>query len=247
MQLSGNTILITGGSEGIGLELASQLAAENTVIVCGRSEDKLARAKTAVPNLITEVCDVTDAGQRQALVDSVLRRHPRFNVLINNAGGRQRVALASGDAALGAMNSDLALNFTAPVVLCQELLHHLRSQPRAAIVNVTTGLVHLPKAAQPFYCAAKAALHSYTWSLRWALRGSSVRVFEVFMTLVDTNFHQGALPKTTTAIAAGEAARLTLNGIRRDREDIAIKGASLARWLAFAAPGAGMAIVNGKP
>ncbi len=244
MQLSGDTILITGGSEGIGFEFARALAPGNTIIICGRSEGKLARARAELPGVITEVCDVTDEAQRDDLVTRVLRTYPTCNVLVNNAGGRHRVDLLTGTGVAAALDADVALNFTAPAALCGKLLNHLQAQPRAAIVNISTGLVYLPKTVQPFYCAAKAALHSYTQSLRWALRGSSVRVFEVLMTLVDTNFHQGELPKTIRAMKAEEAARLSLRGISRDKEEIHIGKSALARLLSFAAHTKGMAIVN---
>lgn len=247
MQLTGNTILITGGSEGIGFELARILVPDNTVIICGRSEEKLARAKSILPQLITEVCDVTDEARRDELIKRVLLNHPKLNVLVNNAGGRHRVDLKTGEGVDTALDSDLTLNFAAPAALCTALLPHLQARPRAAVVNISTGLVHLPKAVQPFYCAAKAALHSYTLSLRWVLRGSSVRVFEVFMTLVDTNFHKGELPGTIKAMTPQEAARKTVEGVRRNREEIYIGKAALARWLAFAAPGKGLAILNSRP
>lgn len=244
MELSGNTVLITGGSEGIGFELAKALLPNNDVIVCGRNVEKLASAKQRLPGLLTEVCDVTDAGQRDTLIQHVLRTHPKLNILINNAGGRIPTDLLSGEGVEAALDYDIALNFVGPASLTGSFLAHLRAQPRAAVVNVTTGLVYLPKAAQTFYCAGKAALHSYTQSLRWVLRGSSVRVYEVFVALADTNFHKGSLPKTIEAMTAGEAARDTLNGLQRDKDEIFVGKSRLARWLAFVAPNKGMAILN---
>lgn len=244
MNLRGDTILITGGSEGIGFALARALAPENTVIICGRDEAKLARAKERVGGVYTEVCDVANAAQRNAMVQRLLHSHPQLNVLINNAGAKQRTDLLANEGISGAMAHDMALNFEAPVALSTELLPHLRSVSRAAIVNMTTGLVHLPKAEQTFYCAAKAALHSYTQSLRWALKGSTVSVYEVLLTLVDTNFHQGRLPKSVRAIGPDEAARQTLQGIRRRKAEVYVGKAALAPWLAVLASQTGMAIVN---
>lgn len=246
MRLIDKTVLITGGSEGVGFELAKALLPANTVLVCGRSEAKLDRARAELPGLQVYACDVTSPDQRRTLRERVLAAHPGLDVIINNAGGRQRVDLASDSEAEidDALRLDLALNFSAPVSLCAELLDQLRTRPEAAIVNVTTGLVYLPKAAQPFYCAAKAALRSYTRSLRWALRGTSVRVFEALLPLVATNFHQGDLPGTMPAMSAPEAARGVLRGVARDRSEIHVGKAGLARWIDFVAPRRGLKIIN---
>lgn len=244
MNLKGHTILITGGSEGIGFSLAQSLAPDNKVIICGRSEHKLARAKELCSDLHTETCDVSNETQRRAMVERVLDLYPQLNMLINNAGAKQHTDLLRNEGVDAAMTQDMALNFAAPVALCTELLPHLRSQPKAAIVNMTTGLVYLAKEEQAFYCAAKAALHSYTQSLRWALRDSVVGVFEIYLTLVNTNFHQGNLPKNISAISPDEAARLALRGIRHGKKEVYIGKASLARWLSVLAPEKGMSIVN---
>jgi uncharacterized oxidoreductase len=244
MRLSGNTILITGGSEGIGFELAKALVKENTVIVCGRSGDKLDRARAALPQVVTEICDLTDEAQRHALVERVLGSHPELNVLINNAGGKSVIDITGGDAVTAALQSDTDLNYIAPVSLCSMLLGHLQGRKNAVIVNITSGLVFLPKVAYPFYCAAKAALHSYTRSLRWKLRGTDVRVFEVLMALADTNFHQGALPKTIRALSAEEASAETLRGLARRKEEIYIGKSAMGRWIEFLAPAKGLDIIN---
>lgn len=244
MDLRDNTILITGGSEGVGLALAQMLAPRNTVIICGRDEAKLARARERVGGVHTEACDVTDVAQRHAMVQRLLHQYPRLNVLINNAGAKRRTDLLSNEGTSGAMAHDMALNFEAPVALSTELLPHLRSVPNAAIINMTTGLVHLPKAEQAFYCAAKAALHSYTQCLRWALKGSTVSVYEVLLSLVDTRFHQGRLPEGVRAIRPEQAARQALKGIRRGKAEVYVGKAALAPWLAVFAPKAGMSIVN---
>ncbi len=244
MKLTGNTVLITGGSEGIGFALAKALVADNRVIVCGRSEEKLARAKSEVPELLTHVCDITDPVQRRAMIGWLLRSHPDFDVLVNNAGSKRFTDLLSGRDLESAMTDDLAVNFTAPIMLTMELLPHLRSRPEAAIVNMTTGLVYLPKAEQAFYCAAKAALHSYSQSLRWVLGDSPVAIHEVLLTLVATNFHGGQVPTNIKAISPDEAARLALKGIRQGEREISIGKAALAPWLALFAPQRGMGIVN---
>lgn len=246
MRLQDNTILITGGSEGVGLALAQALAQHNTVIVCGRSAAKLAAAQRAVPGLHTLACDLRDRAQLQALIADATSTYPALNILINNAGGRTRTKLDGSAAMHQAMDDDFALNFVAPAALATGLLPHLQARPPAAILNVGTGLAHLPKVEQPFYCAAKAALHSFSMSLRWAARGSGVAVHEVLLPLVDTPFHGGSLPTTMAALSARDAADKILVALHRDLEEAAIGKAALAPWLARLAPGIGMKMINAK-
>lgn len=244
MRMQDNTILITGGSEGIGFELARALSKKNRIIICGRNKDKLERAADHLPGAHIEQCDITNEEHRRGLLARILPLYPDLNVLVNNAGGKTSTDLLNGTAIKDAMANDMALNFTAPAALCTDLLKHLQKQPRAAIINMSTGLVYLPKAAQAFYCAGKAALHSYSQSLRWALNGTHVEVYEVFLTLVDTAFHHGKLPTNIPAISAEEAARYTLDGLSEDKKQIHIGKAALARWFSVLAPQKGMAIVN---
>lgn len=245
MNLNGNTILITGGSEGVGFALARALVANNRVIVCGRSEEKLRRAQSEVPGVHTRVCDITDGGQRRELLAALERDVPELNLLINNAGGGHPVDPLNPADTEAALEADMALNFVAPVELTTGLLPRLRAQSRAGIVNITTGLVYLPKAELTFYCAAKAALHSYSRSLRWALRGAPVEVCEVLLPLVDTNFHRGRLPRNIPAISAEQAARVVLKGMARGESELRPGKSALARWLDFLAPRRGLAVVNG--
>lgn len=244
MKLSGNTILITGGSEGIGFELAKTLQQENSVIICGRNENKLLKAKEKIPGITTIVSDVTVEEQRDHLISQAIATHPNLNVLVNNAGGRHITDMTDENDIADSLDVDFALNFFAPVSLCTKLLPHLRNQPSAAIVNVTTGLAFLPKTAYPFYCAAKAALHSYTMSLRLALCDTPVHVYEVLMPLVNTNFHKGKLPTTTRAMTQEEAAKRCIKGLTKDLDEIYIGKSSLARLISFISPKKGMVMIN---
>ncbi|KQQ78166.1 oxidoreductase [Xanthomonas sp. Leaf131] len=191
MNLTSNTILITGGATGIGFALARALAEQgNTVIICGRSAAALRQAKDTLPALITQVCDITDIASRRALVDWLQAHHPHCNVLINNAGVQRHRDFTGSDAAVD-LDQEIAINLTAPIHLIAELLPLLKQQAHAAIINVSSGLAFSPMADVPVYCASKAALHSFTLSLRHQLKQSTVRVIEIAPPIVDTGLGGG--------------------------------------------------------
>lgn len=186
MKLNGNTILITGGATGIGLALAGRLlSAGNRVIVCGRNVANLERAKVEHAALITRVCDIADAPSRHSLIAWLATNHADLNVLINNAGVQHRRDF-NGDTATTKLDEEIAINLTAPINLIAELLPALKRQEQAWIVNVSSGLAFSPMADVPVYCATKAAIHSFTLSLRHQLRSTSVKVVELAPPIVDT-------------------------------------------------------------
>lgn len=187
MKTTGQTILITGGATGIGLAFAERfLAAGNTVIAIGRRRDKLEEAKAKHPALHVRACDVADPGQRIALRDWAIREFPQLNVLVNNAGIQQRLDLRAPQD-WEAMRAELAVNLDAPVHLANLFAPHFLARPRAAIVNVTSGLSFSPLADVPVYCATKAALHSFTISLRHQFSGTPIEVVEIIPPAVDTD------------------------------------------------------------
>jgi uncharacterized oxidoreductase len=180
MQKSGNTILITGGAGGIGFELAKQLAAAgNQVLITGRDSAKLERAKKALPGVQTFQSDVTDAKAIAALFAKVTAEFPKLNVLINNAGIMRTINLHEKGEGLEDLTREIDTNLTGPMRMVQQFLPHLKKQPSAAIVNVSSGLAFVPLPMSPVYCATKAGLHSYTLSLRVQLKNTNVKVFEL--------------------------------------------------------------------
>ncbi|WP_128543720.1 SDR family oxidoreductase [Larkinella soli] len=186
MQTSGNTMLITGGTSGIGLGFALEfLKRGNTVIICGRREDRLEAIRKENPEIVTRVCDVADASQRENLCRWIMLEYPRTNVLINNAGIQLATRLTD-PVPLDRVRSEVEINFIAPVHLSSMLSHQLASQPQAAIINITSGLAFAPLAHMPVYCATKAALHSLTLSMRYQFRHTPVQVFEIIPPSVDT-------------------------------------------------------------
>jgi uncharacterized oxidoreductase len=186
MDLRARTVLITGGGTGIGLALASRfLAAGSRVIVCGRRESVLREAAAAHPGLVTRVCDLAREDDRAALAAWVVAEHPALDVLVNNAGIQRRIRLDAAEP-WADTRQELAINVDAPIHLALALLPHLRERG-GAIVNVTSGLSFVPYVAAPVYSATKAALHSFTLSLRHQLAGTGVRVVEIIPPAVNTD------------------------------------------------------------
>ncbi len=187
MNLTSNTILVTGGSEGIGLALAERfLAAGNRVIICGRREDKLREAQAKYPELHIRVCDVAIEADRIALFHSVTSEFPNLNVLVNNAGIQRRFQFTEAQE-WAQVRQEIEINLEAPVHLTMLFLPHLLKQTRPTLINVSSGLAFAPLAMAPVYSATKAAMHSLTLSLRSQLSKTPVEVIEVIPPAVNTN------------------------------------------------------------
>jgi uncharacterized oxidoreductase len=186
MKTTGNTILITGGTSGIGLAFAEEfLRLGNKVIVCGRRQNRLAEIEQKNAGIITRVCDIADSTDRENLAGWVRSNYRDLNVLINNAGVQLLTDLTR-PVDLTRVNSEIETNFTGPVHLTSLLAQQLSTQPEAAIINISSGLAFVPIAFMPVYCATKAAIHSYTLSLRHQLKNTAVKVFEIAPPAVDT-------------------------------------------------------------
>ena len=192
MQQSGNTILVTGGATGIGRGLAQALsAAGNTVIIVGRRADALKAAADTLPGVETRTLDVGDAGSIAAFAKGIAKDFPSLNVLVNNAGIMLMEDFAADAPDLSVGEATIATNLLGPMRLIAALLPHLRKQPNAAILNVTSGLAYVPRADAPTYSASKAALRSFTESLRHQLRKTTVQVIEIAPPLVATGLTPG--------------------------------------------------------
>jgi uncharacterized oxidoreductase len=194
MKQSGNTILITGGGSGIGEALAHRWHdAGNTVIIAGRRQEALDEAAEGRDNIHTLTLDVESAAGVADFTQRLLSQHPAVNVLVNNAGiMRYEQAGAARD--LSDAEATIETNLLGPIRLTDALVDHLCAQPDAAIINVTSGLAFVPLAATPTYSATKAAIHSYTVSLRKVLEGK-VEVIEL------------APPGVQTALTPGQENR----------------------------------------
>jgi len=192
MNMNGNTILITGGGSGIGRGLAEAFhAAGNQIIVAGRRPDPLAEVVAANPGMTSVVLDVADPEAIRAFAERVAQTHPALNVLINNAGIMRAEDALAEPFDLSDCAATITTNLLGPIRLTAALLPHLRRQPAATVVNVTSGLAFVPRADTPTYSATKAAIHSYTQSLRFLLRGTTVQVIELAPPLVATDLTPG--------------------------------------------------------
>jgi uncharacterized oxidoreductase len=193
MNPSGNTILITGGGSGIGRGLAQSLhALGNQVVIAGRRRHALDEATAACPGMKSLVLDIQDRDAIRALAEQAIADFPSLNVLINNAGIMRRENLLGQQPDLADSEAIVATNLLGPIRLTAALLPHLQKQPRATVINVSSGLAFLPLAHTPTYCATKAAMHSYTLSLRCQLRSTNIEVLELIPPYVATDLMDGA-------------------------------------------------------
>lgn len=192
MNISGNTILITGGNAGIGRALAEALHAEgNQIIVTGRRREALEATVAANPGMAYEVLDVADAAAIKAFAAKVTKDYPALNVVIHNAGIMIVEDLLTNPVDLGVAESIVTTNLLGPIRLNAALLPHLRAQADATVVTVSSGLAFVPLTATPTYNATKAAIHSYSQALRHQLRDTSVGVIEIAPPAVATDLMPG--------------------------------------------------------
>ena len=179
MKLINKTVLITGGTSGIGREFAKQLLARgNEVIVTGREQSRLDEAKRALPGLHTFASDVNNPQAITILYNRLTASFPSLSVLINNAGIMRNLRL-NQERGLDDITLEIEINLSGPLRMVQQFLPHFRTLREALIVNVSSGLAFIPMPASPVYCATKAAIHSYTQSLRAQMQGSGVWVVEL--------------------------------------------------------------------
>lgn len=192
MNISGNTILITGGGTGIGRALAEALHARgNQIIITGRREDVLKDVAAANPGMAWATLDVADPAAVAAFGEQIVRDQPTLNAVILNAGIMKPEDLKARPFDFATVEATIATNLLGPIRLTAALLPHLQAQPAATIMTVTSGLAFIPLAATPTYNAAKAAIHSWTESLRHQLRDTAIEVLELAPPAVATDLMPG--------------------------------------------------------
>jgi uncharacterized oxidoreductase len=240
MKLSGNTILITGGTSGIGFELTKQLVAlGNKIIVTGRDQAKLKKAKDAFPQIETIQSDVCKPEEIIALEQRVTKAFPELNVLINNAGIMRTINIQESKENLGDLTREIETNLSGPIRMTRQFLRHLKSRPSAAIVNVSSGLAFVPLPTSPIYCSTKAALHSFTLSLRVQLKRTRVQVFELAPPATHTELLGGMDPEDMRGVAIMNVDAMVaaaLRGIEKDQLEIRPGQANQLKFMSRLAP-----------
>lgn len=233
MKLEDRRVLITGGGSGIGRAFAAEFARRNNrVMICGRDAGKLERVASEFAGVVPVSCDVSQPQERAHLVDSVSAKFGGLDILINNAGVQNVVDYRSEEP-IEHVETEIAINLTAPVRLSEAFLPMLRAGGDSAIINITSPLGIVPRASVPLYGATKAGLRAFTKALRAQLEGTGVRVFEILPPRVDTPM---TVNRRVAKIAADEFVRRVMPQLSRNKLEIRIGQARRILFLHRIAP-----------
>lgn len=239
-------VLITGGGSGIGAGLAAAFHGRGAqVIVAGRTRERVEAVAARHPGMVAETLDVADAASVAALARSVGERFPALDTVISNAGVQTLFDFAGG-APLdpGALGVEVDVNLKGVIHVANAFLPLLKRQPRARLVNVGSGLGYVPLAAAPVYSATKAAVHSFTISLRRQLRDSSVQVVEIIPPVVETELHRGQARKPSRAMKLDAFVAAAMAGLDAGKDEIPVGLAKVLRTGSRVVPGLFLGIVN---
>jgi uncharacterized oxidoreductase len=221
MNLTGNTILITGGGSGIGRGLAEAFhKLGNQVIIAGRRQEMLDQTASGSPGMKAIVLDMADPASIGNAVQKLTAHFPELNVVINNAGIMRPEDVKKG--AVADAEAIVTTNLLGPIRLTAALLPYLLEQTSATIVNVSSGLAFVPLAMTPTYCATKAALHSYSQSLRYQLKDTGVRVLEIVPPWVATEL-MGATPDDPRAMPLDAFIAETMELLATSAEEVCVQ------------------------
>ncbi|MEZ5044037.1 MAG: SDR family NAD(P)-dependent oxidoreductase [Saprospiraceae bacterium] len=241
MHLNGNTVLITGGSSGIGFEMAKAfLGAKNKVIITGRNMDKLEKAKRELGEVNIIQSDVSNPDSIKKLFEQVSKDFPDLNVLINNAGVMFTINLQDHNLSANELTKELDINVKGTIWMNDTFLPLLKKNKNAAIVMVSSGLAFVPLPISPIYCAAKAAVHSYALSLRAQLKNTTVKVFELAPPATETELLAAFSEEDMEGTAMMKAQTLVahfLKGFAKDKYEICPGQANQLKFMSRFFPG----------
>ncbi|MGH1334629.1 MAG: SDR family oxidoreductase [Aureispira sp.] len=243
MELSGNKILITGATSGIGLALLEEfLALDNQILAVGRNQEKLAALAQKDARIFTFSCDLGQVASMDNLLVWIEQEHTDLNILINNAGMQYNYHFLEALQLSAKINQEIEVNFKAPLQLIGHLLPILTSNRNAAVVNVSSGLGLVPKMAAPVYCATKAGLHIFSQALRDQLIGE-VKVFEIIPPLVDTAMTKG---RGKGKISPEQLVQEFLKAFKRDQLEVPIGKVKLLTLIQRISPRLARRIMRGQ-
>lgn len=235
MNLSGNTILITGGSSGIGFEMAKEfLKRNNKIIITGRNEKKLQEVKEKLDGVVAIKSDVGNPDDIKKVYLQVKKEFPDLNILINNAGIMTTINLQDHQLSANDLTNEIDINVKGIIWMNDAFLPLLKENKNAAIINVSSGLAFVPLPISPVYCATKAALHSYTLSLRAQLRNTDIKVFELAPPATKTELLAGANEEDMKGITIMPVEDLVadfLKGFSKDKYEICPGQASQLKFM----------------
>ncbi|KGE13819.1 SDR family oxidoreductase [Sphingobacterium deserti] len=223
MDLKNSTVLITGGTSGLGLEFVRQLTKIGAkVIVTGRKLEALNETKKEFPNVEIFQSDVSNPEDIKQLFHDVTSQFPDLNIVINNAGMMRLIDLQDQTLDLENINREVATNLSGTIQMVHQFLPHLLTKKSAGIVNVSSGIAFMSYSAAPIYSATKAGIRAYTQSLRLQLEDSSVQVFEMIPPGVKTKLQDDWVkqPNDSMMMNADEMVKIAISGMLKDKKEL---------------------------
>ncbi|ANI89668.1 short-chain dehydrogenase [Arachidicoccus ginsenosidimutans] len=238
MELSDSTILITGGTSGIGLEFAKQLLLQGAkIIVTARDIAKLNQTKKQFSQINIIQSDINNLKDIEQLYEQVTQQFPGLNIIINNAGIMQNADLQNPHLDLENCTREIETNFAGTVRMIHQFLPHLQTKKSSAIINISSGLAFIPFTVSPIYCGTKAGIHIYSQALRLQLENTNVKVFEIAPPKTD-NPMQKAIPETNGKgmMKVDKMVSIAVKGILKDKFEIRPGLANIMKWMSRIAP-----------
>lgn len=244
MNITNNTILITGGGSGIGLEIAKALSPANRIIIVGRNKEKLDAAANGLENVFTIQADITNETDVTRLYEEVKTTFGGLNILINNAGHAYAYTLSENSDMYSKALAEFTTNYFAPIRLTEKFLPLLKQQNEAAIVNVSSIVGFVPGSHVPTYSDSKAALHSHTRLLRYELaKDTHIKVFELMPPLVNTDLSV-EIGGRENGIPASDVANDLVKALREDIYEIRVGNTELIYNNFFSATEGAFSVMN---
>src|SRR5450759_2056735 len=220
MDISGNTVLITGGARGIGYAFAEYfLKTGNKIIICGRREERLLEAKKKHPEFQIKVCDVAKEADRNSLAEWATSNFDTFNIVVNNSGVQRDVDFTKGVSEFLSGENEIRINLEATIVLSGLFIPHLIGKKEASIINISSGLGFIPVARMPVYSASKAGVHAFSMAIRQQLLKSGIKVFEVVPPAIESELNPEVRAKSCNFkidLMPGEFVDAVMEGIKNN-------------------------------